>query len=36
MGDSPYISSEQGDGLIMRSWLVYLYTNFELNRGVGL
>ncbi len=46
MRDLPYISSEQGGGLIIRTELiyefticisvVYLYKNFELKRGVGL
>ncbi len=38
MGDLPYISSEQGGGLIMRITIYnfsvpYLYKNFELKRG---
>ncbi len=44
MGDLPYISSDQGGGLIIHHGLImqittrvlYLYKNFELKRGVGL
>ncbi len=48
MGDPPYISSEEGGELIMRSWLIYanipyisilymyLYKNFQPNEGGGL
>ncbi len=30
MGDPPYISSKQASGLIMRSWLIYEYTIYQL------
>ncbi len=44
MGDLPYISSEQGAGLIIHHGLIMritmykrlLYKNFELKRGGGL
>ncbi len=43
MGDLPFISSEQGGGLIIRMVslytyisVLYLFKNFELKRGVGL